>query len=182
MGDAPSSGPAFTDTSSGEITSRLWSFGDGATSTLANPAHTYAQGTYTVSLTVTGPGGSDTETRANLIAVGAPQGNELVLANPVPGTAGTANSFVVTGATPNATVGVYSGMVPGSSIRNLGNCGGIVIGLASPFRLLGTGRANAAGTATIVASAPASSAGRLFYFQAVEPASCRTSTVVSDRL
>jgi PKD repeat protein len=38
---------------------------------MSNPAHTYtADGSYTVSLTVVGPGGSDTKTRANYIAVG----------------------------------------------------------------------------------------------------------------
>jgi Zn-dependent metalloprotease/chitodextrinase len=38
--------------------SYLWDFGDGGTSTLLNPVHTYQQyGTYTVTLTVTGCGG-----------------------------------------------------------------------------------------------------------------------------
>ena len=41
----------FTDTSAGGPTSWAWDFGDGATSSLANPTHTYAApGTYTVSL------------------------------------------------------------------------------------------------------------------------------------
>lgn len=48
---------AFTDTSTdgdGVIAARSWSFGDGATSTAANPSHTYAAaGTYQVQLTVT---------------------------------------------------------------------------------------------------------------------------------
>lgn len=47
----------FTDTSTdsdGVIAARSWSFGDGLTSTAANPSHTYASpGTYTVTLTVT---------------------------------------------------------------------------------------------------------------------------------
>ncbi|HEX2899697.1 MAG TPA: PKD domain-containing protein, partial [Bacteroidia bacterium] len=46
----------FTDLSTGNPTSWLWDFGDGNTSTTQNPSHTYtAPGTYTVSLTVTGP-------------------------------------------------------------------------------------------------------------------------------
>ncbi|MGW4421018.1 collagenase [Streptosporangium sp. NPDC004631] len=52
----------FTDGSSdsdGTIASRQWNFGDGATSTSANPAHTYsAEGTYSVKLTVTDDGGA----------------------------------------------------------------------------------------------------------------------------
>ena len=51
----------FTDYSIGPVTTWLWNFGDGSTSTEQNPAHSYATfGTYPVSLTVTGPDGSDT--------------------------------------------------------------------------------------------------------------------------
>ncbi|MCG3157329.1 MAG: hypothetical protein DKINENOH_03961 [bacterium] len=62
----------FTDTSTGLITSWLWDFGDGHTSTEQNPQHTYdvqVDPKFTVSLTVTGPGGSDTETKVNYIEV-----------------------------------------------------------------------------------------------------------------
>jgi len=71
----PTSGVApitvnFTDSSTGSITSRLWNFGDGTSSTAVNPAHIYsAAGTYSVSLTVTGSGGSNTKTSTNLISV-----------------------------------------------------------------------------------------------------------------
>lgn len=52
----------FTDASIGEISSWLWSFGDGESSTDQHPSHTYTDGgNYTVSLTVTGPLGSDTQ-------------------------------------------------------------------------------------------------------------------------
>ena len=54
----------FTDQSTGYITSWDWAFGDGATSTEKNPSHTYQDsGTFTVSLTVSGPGTTDTETK-----------------------------------------------------------------------------------------------------------------------
>jgi PKD repeat protein len=60
----------FTDQSTGDITSWSWDFGDGATSTEQNPSHTYTDaGTYTVSMAVTGPCGSDTEVKANFITV-----------------------------------------------------------------------------------------------------------------
>ena len=69
---SPTSGLAplavsFTDQSVGEITEWAWDFGDGSTSTEQNPSHSYAAGDYHVSLTVTGPGGSDTETKADYI-------------------------------------------------------------------------------------------------------------------
>ena len=60
----------FTDESIGTIDSWEWNFGDGGTSTEQNPTHTYnTPDTYTVSLTVTGPGGSDTETKIDYITV-----------------------------------------------------------------------------------------------------------------
>ena len=44
----------FTDTSTGSITNRFWDFGDGGTTnvTTNSVAHTYANGTYTVTLVV----------------------------------------------------------------------------------------------------------------------------------
>jgi PKD repeat protein len=63
----------FIDSSSGSITTYAWSFGDNSTSTAQRPSHTYsAPGVYTVSLTVSGPAGSSTQTRAGYITVGAP--------------------------------------------------------------------------------------------------------------
>ncbi len=52
---------SFMDTSTGNPTSWLWDFGDGATSTFRNPAHQYsAAGSYTVTLTVRNSVGTDT--------------------------------------------------------------------------------------------------------------------------
>jgi len=75
----PTSGSAplavqFTDQSAGDVTNWLWSFGDGQTSAQQNPLHIYqAAGDYTVSLTVTGRGGSDAETKAKYIHVTRPK-------------------------------------------------------------------------------------------------------------
>lgn len=63
----------FADSSTGVITSWLWQFGDGQSSAEQNPVHVYTTAdTFTVSLTVTGPGGSDTETKDNYIITYAP--------------------------------------------------------------------------------------------------------------
>jgi PKD repeat protein len=60
----------FTDRSSGAITGRSWAFGDGGSDTIPNPVHTYNNpGVYTVTLTVSGPGGSNTLTRPDYITV-----------------------------------------------------------------------------------------------------------------
>lgn len=60
----------FTDTSQGAVASRQWDFGDGTTGAQAAPSHTYRSvGTYTVSLTVTGPRDSNTKALPACISV-----------------------------------------------------------------------------------------------------------------
>lgn len=64
----------FSNLSRGTITHYLWDFGDGTTSTERDPTHLYtAPGRFTVSLTVIGPGGSDTKVRTNYITVEKPE-------------------------------------------------------------------------------------------------------------
>jgi subtilisin family serine protease len=63
----------FTDESTGTVTDWSWDFGDGSTSTEQNPTHTYNDSrTYTVSLTVKGPEGSDDEIKTDFITVNEP--------------------------------------------------------------------------------------------------------------
>ena len=64
----------FSDQSTSAITSYLWSFGDGSSSAESNPSHVYGEpGAYDVSLTVVGPGGTDTLTQPGLIEVLPPE-------------------------------------------------------------------------------------------------------------
>ncbi len=64
----------FTDNSAGTISSWTWDFGDGNTSTLQNPAHTYANaGTYTVCLTVSGTCGTDDFCQQITVSCPAPE-------------------------------------------------------------------------------------------------------------
>ena len=61
---------SFLDQSTGIPTSWAWDFGDGATSSVQHPAHTYtASGAYTVSLTVTNDLGLDSVVRTDLVLV-----------------------------------------------------------------------------------------------------------------
>jgi len=63
----------FTDSSTGSPTSWSWSFGDGGTSTIQNPSHTYTSaGNYTVSLTSANANGSNATVRAGYVVVMAP--------------------------------------------------------------------------------------------------------------
>jgi PKD repeat protein len=60
----------FTDASTGTVTGWAWVFGDGGTSILASPSYSYVNtGTFSVSLTVFGPLGSNTLSLANYITV-----------------------------------------------------------------------------------------------------------------
>lgn len=70
----------FNNASQGPITSVEWDFGDGSTSTDRTPTHRYTvAGTHDVTLTVSGPGGTDTSVRSGLITIepGPPTGIEI---------------------------------------------------------------------------------------------------------
>lgn len=59
----------FTDKSSNDPTSWLWTFGDGTTSTAKNPSHTYTTGIYDVKLTATNSNGSSSLTKYDAVKV-----------------------------------------------------------------------------------------------------------------
>ena len=106
----------FTNTSTGDFDSSLWGFGDGVTSTvLINPTHTYTvAGVYTVTVTVSGPGGTDVLTRANYINAGdgtvstpidPTMGGTLVFTSP----SGSSTMIIVpTGAVTQPTTLIYT--------------------------------------------------------------------------
>jgi PKD repeat protein len=90
---SPTSGTAplavtFTNQSTGQVTTWLWDFGDGTTSSAQAPAHTYANpGSYTPKLTASGPGGTATKTATTPISVGTGgttgQPSQIILDNGV---------------------------------------------------------------------------------------------------
>jgi PKD repeat protein len=79
----------FVDISEGPVDTWEWAFGDGQTSALQHPVHTYLiTGTYTVSLTVRAPagsavwpGGTDTLARTGYVTVGVPLYMPIVVRN-----------------------------------------------------------------------------------------------------
>jgi len=121
----PTNGPAplqvvFSDASSGNITNWTWNFGDGNSITndnSGNVPHTYAAaGNYTVKLTVSGAGGTDTDTQSNYVIVGtspaAPRtafmGTRVARFAPLQETSGSAN---ITLNTPASQMNVSAGSV-----------------------------------------------------------------------
>ncbi len=69
---------SFSDQSNNAPTSWDWDFGDGGSSTLQNPSHSYAAvGSYTVTLTVTNAYGSDSDVKTNYITVNENTGGTM---------------------------------------------------------------------------------------------------------
>ncbi len=80
----------FTDSSTGSPTSWSWAFGDGGTSTLRNPTHTYTGGgLFAPTLTVTSANGS-TSTPRNILVTGAAPPSSPSPASMPPPLSGTA--------------------------------------------------------------------------------------------
>lgn len=99
----------FTNTST-NATSYSWNFGDSGTSAQNNPSHTYtADGTYTVTLTATGPCGTATSTQTVVIATPPTAGFS---ASPTTGCGPLTVQFTSTSSTNTAT---YNWQFPGGT-------------------------------------------------------------------
>ena len=100
----------FTSTSSdpdGTIASYSWTFGDGATSTLQNPSHSYAAGgTYTVTLRVTDNQGAQSTQTSKNVTVTPP--NQPPTANFTFSCSALACNFTSTSSDPDGTIASYS--------------------------------------------------------------------------
>jgi PKD repeat protein len=104
----------FSNTSSG-ASAYSWSFGDGASSTLANPAHTYSQiGAFLVELTVEGECGTNMTTQ--VVGINQVIPTAAFSANPVSGCAPVTVQFSdQTGGNPGAWNWEFPGGEPSSS-------------------------------------------------------------------
>jgi len=110
----------FTDASTGSPTSWLWSFGDGATSTLPNPAHTYAATiVYNVVLVVSNGTCSNTFTQTLDFTTGTTNLNSDlfdVQLSPNPATESVNLSLSGTPGSRSIQIGLYS--VDGRLVQN----------------------------------------------------------------
>ncbi|WP_292543303.1 PKD domain-containing protein [Methanoregula sp.] len=103
----------FKDRSTNTPTAWLWKFGDGNTSHLQNPAFMYnISGTYSVSLTASNLGGSNTSTKSGYITVSEPvtTTNTFALTGVTTGTSGSAQTIAlnVTNSTNIGTGNVFT--------------------------------------------------------------------------
>ncbi|MFN2110749.1 MAG: PKD domain-containing protein, partial [Anaerolineae bacterium] len=92
----------FTNTTTGSVPlTYVWDFGDGMTSTLTSPTHTYAQaGLYTVILTATNAAGTDVAT--NTVTIALPAAPTAAFLTSSPDVLGTTTVFtnITSGAQP----------------------------------------------------------------------------------
>lgn len=101
---------SFTDTSTdsgGTIGSHAWTFGDGGTSSAANPTHTYAAGgTYSVTETVTDSGNGSTSSKTSAVTVSASGGTPT--ANFTYTISGLTVNFTDTSTDSGGSIGMHS--------------------------------------------------------------------------
>lgn len=92
-----------SNSSTGTITTYSWDFGDSGTSTTPNPTHAYGTvGSYTVTLTLTGPAGSDTGTHGINVVSDQPI---AVIEGPFSGSIGLPIGFTSSASSdPNGTI------------------------------------------------------------------------------
>jgi PKD repeat protein len=103
---------AFTGSGSdsdGTIASYAWTFGDGGTSGLQNPSHTYlSPGNYTATLTVTDSGAATGSATVGISAVSNQPPAATASATPLSGTAPLLVSFTGTGTDADGTIASYA--------------------------------------------------------------------------
>ena len=107
----------FTDTSTQAPAFWSWDFGDGTTSNVENPTHSYAAGgTYTASLTVSNVAGTDTHTTPVTVQVAPPVAT--IVCGTVVGGGVACDGLSSTGAVSYAWTGVGSVASSGTSTPN----------------------------------------------------------------
>jgi PKD repeat protein len=112
-----------TDASTNSPTSWSWTFGDGGSSTTQNPTRSYsAAGTYTVALTATNSGGSNTLTKTGYVTVSTGGSSGSVTPNPATRGQTITISDTFTATVTDATAEVVY-WVKDSASNLLGRCG-----------------------------------------------------------
>lgn len=100
----------------------------------------------------------------------------LMMMQPVSGDAGKTNDLHGIGATAGAQIYFVYGFRSGST--RIPGCGGAVVDIANPT-IVGSATADALGVASLAANVPMAARDRTILMQAVDPASCAVSNLVT---
>ena len=150
--------------SDGTVVTWSWAFGDGGTSTVQNPAHSYADaGTYSVSLTVTDDaGGTATATAPVAVTAATPPQGTVTISGQLSADRGDDVSFTVTVTnTGGATlIGAQLSLTvaPGDRVKDLSPGGTVIVGDVAPGASVSqtwSGRTDKEGAATVTGAASA---------------------------
>jgi PKD repeat protein len=165
----------FQSQSTGSITSHQWNFGNGQTSNLVSPTCSYTTpGLYTVSLTVTGPGGTRTHTVPDMIQVDVPPPLMTLLRSDG---SGQRARFRVTGASPGCKAVLVGASGLGTARFRAGSVD-FVTGLSRPTEERARVSTSAGGLELEV-RLPMSPPGARRSYQMLDPVSGLVSNVVT---
>ncbi len=166
---------AFTSLSTGAIGTYNWTFGDGGSARSRNPAHVYTvPGTYTVGLTVTGPGGSASTSQVGLVHVAPPP--PLLTLSRNDG-AGQRLRLRIARSTPDAKLVVLGSPSKGTAPFRAGRCA-MSTSLAQPAVYLAKISGASGGSVEAEFRVPLGLAGQTWFFQVLDPNSCLASNVL----
>lgn len=109
------------------------------------------------------------------VATGSCAPADFALEDPVPGVAGTQNTFTAVNAEPGARIYFVYGFQSGST--NVPGCPGLVVDIRNP-QVAGSAVADGSGVATFRSPVPGSASGDTFRIQAVDTQNCDTTNLV----
>ena len=129
----------FSDSSQNIPSSYTWEFGDGETSTDANPSHTYAAiGTYSIKLIATNAFGSDTIEKPNYITVTAVTG--MALSNCIPPSNATCCQYGIQQVTFAGINQISEAATEGNRDFTCTTIGSAIVGTQQPISIINSGQ------------------------------------------
>ena len=151
---------AFTDTSSGSPTAWSWDFGDGSTSSVASPSHTFGSaGSYAVRLSAGNAGGTSTSA-ATVVTVTAPVGQQVVLRVNAGGPALAGGWSADTAAAPSPYSNAVAAVSKVSSTTATVATSDPSVPAGTPMALVQTARYDSSGGKSMIWTLPVPAAGR----------------------
>lgn len=166
---------SFLNSSTGEVGSWRWEFGDGSQSSARQPSKIFTvPGVYTVSLTATGPGGQHTERKLNYIRVRDPLPRIVLMRNDGAGGRVRVRTSMVG---PDRKLILCSSLAMGTDLHRHGRLR-FRTGLQRPEALAARAADLPPSTVDLEFVAPLGWAGTVRYLQVLDPTTGLVSNVI----